>query len=83
MGYSEDPSMIRVDFFKPTGKWYCAEAVKWIGAWYENVESIHDGFKYSLREHLGNRLSGMDAVCLHPYHEHAHPICIRNGGWLK
>ena len=33
MGYSEDETMVRVDFFKPSGKWYTTEAVKWTGAW--------------------------------------------------
>lgn len=87
MGYSEDPAMVRVDFFKSSGKWYETEAIKWTGAWKgkidEGGELIHDAFAKSLREHLGNRLSDKDAVCLHPYHEHEHPIQIKNGGWLK
>ena len=80
MGYSDDSSMVRVDFFKPTGKWYCTEAVKWTGE-YSGKFLIHDQFAKSLRKHLGQRLSDMDAVCLHPYHEHAHPIQIKSGGW--
>lgn len=28
MGYSDDDSMVRVDFFKPTGKWYATEAIQ-------------------------------------------------------
>lgn len=87
MGYSEDPAMVRVDFFKPSGKWYCDEAVKWTGMWTgdnnRGGQSIHEAFAQSLRDHLGNRLSDMDAVCLYPYHEHSHPLCIRNGGWLN
>ena len=30
MGYSEDDSMVRVDFFKTSGRWYTTEAVKWL-----------------------------------------------------
>jgi hypothetical protein len=81
MGYSAEEDMVRVDFFKTSGKWYTTEAVKWTGG-YSN-QDIHEAFKKSLRSHLKNRLSDMDAVCLHPYHEYEHPLCIRNGGWLK
>jgi hypothetical protein len=81
MGYTTDSAMVRVDFFKPTGKWYCTEAVKWTGE-YSGKSLIHDEFAKSLRDHLGQRLSDMDAVCLHPYHEHAHPIQIKRSGWL-
>jgi len=79
--YSEDASMVRVDFFKPSGKWCCTEAVKWTGAYRD--ECIYESFSRSLRDHLCGRLSGMDAVCLEPYHEFSHPLKINNGGWLK
>ena len=55
MGYSEDDSMVRVDFFKSSGKWYTAEAVKWL----DYKGDIHDIFKRSLDGHLEGRLSGM------------------------
>jgi hypothetical protein len=81
MGYSENDSMVRVDFFKPSGKWYATEAVKWTGG-YRNC-LIHDAFAQSLRDHFGDtpRLSEMDAICLEPYHENAHPIQIKAGSW--
>lgn len=79
MNYSIDEAMVRVDFFRPSGKWYATEAVRFVS--YEG--GIHEAFAESLREHLGARLSDMDAVCLHPYHEHAHPLQIKNGGWLR
>jgi len=83
MGYTENPAMVRVDFFKPSGKWYTTEAVKWTGEWEAKKQMIHEAFKQSLRNHLGNRLREMNAVCLHPYHEYEFPLCIRKGGWLK
>jgi hypothetical protein len=80
MGYSEDEAMVRVDFFKPSGKWYTTEAIKWTGAWKDGT-LIHDEFAKSLRDGLGNRLKEMDAICLEPYHQNEHPIQIKAGGW--
>lgn len=76
--YSDDASSIRVDFFKPSGKWYTTEAVKWTGGYKDCC--IHQAFRESLISHFGGtlsqRLSGMTAVCLEPYHEHTHPITM-------
>lgn len=83
MGYTEDPTMVRVDFFKESGEWYVTEAVRWTGGWSVNKRNVHDAFDQSLRDHLGDRLGNMDAVCLHPYHEYAFPLCHRAGSWLK
>jgi len=84
MGYSDDDSMVRVDFFKPSGKWYCTEAVKWTGAWEDKIDSIHNAFSKSLRDHLKDgRLSDMDAICLEPYHQYSHPISLKRGAWAK
>ena len=83
MGYTDDDSMVRVDFFKPSGKWYTTEAVEWTGGWQGKIP-IHVAFAKSLNDHFqGERLSDMDAICLVPYHENEHPICIRQGGWLN
>lgn len=82
MGYSDDDTMVRVDFFKQSGKWYCTEAVKWTADWracYTNL--IHDAFAKSLRDHLDNRLSEMDAICLEPFHEYSHPVQLKKGSW--
>ena len=87
MGYSDDDSMIRVDFFKQGGKWYTTEAVKWTASWIgKGPEAVHpiSGLKKSLRDHFKekpDRLSEMTAVCLDPYHEMAFPIMIKDGGW--
>ena len=88
MGYSENPAKVRVDFFKPSGKWYCTEAVKWTGAYFVNHmngegQLLYDAFAKSLRDHFrgSNRLSEMDAICLEPYHEFCYPIHIKAGKW--
>ena len=73
MGYTTDDSIVRVDFFKPDGKWYTTEAIQWIG--YRYID-ILDAFENSLKESIGNKFSGMTAVCLNPYHEHSHPVSM-------
>lgn len=81
MGYSEAEDSVRVDFFKDTGKWYETLGIKWTGG-YRNCD-IREALLKSVRDHFGGnrRLSGMTIVCLEPYHEHSHPIMIRN--WDK
>lgn len=73
MGYHEDPAQVRVDFFKPSGKWYAAESMHWESY----TGEIHATFAANLKAHLGGRLAGMTAVCLKPYHEYAHPLMMK------
>ncbi len=83
MGYSDNEESVRVDFFVHSGKWYCTEAVIWTGRF--NAGLIHDEFAQSLRDHFQESPSSrcdMDAICLEPYHLHAHPIQIKSGGWV-
>lgn len=86
MGYSENESSIRVDFFKESGKWYTVEAVQWTGEWKADKGLIHNEFAKSLRDHFSdcpNRFGNMDAVCFAPYYEFKTPVMIRNGGWNR
>lgn len=79
MNYSNDETMVRVDFWKPSGKWYATEALKWDRFQTENkdgVELIHDTFKRIVREQLKGHYQGMTATCLQPCHEHSHPLMI-------
>lgn len=88
MGYTEDDCMVRVDFFKESGKWYCTEAVRWFTYGAEKDKEnipIHQAFVEALGNHLGfdrPRLNGMQAVCLEPYHRLAHPLSLVVGGSL-
>ena len=80
MNYSNEERMVRVDFFKPSGKWYTTEAVEWVG----EGKYIIDEFKNSLVEHFKDnplRLSNMHAVCLEPYHQYSFPLMLMNGSW--
>ncbi len=72
MGYSSNESMVRVDFFKESGKWYTTEAVNFDVVYLvekEDFKTIHpvDALKLALEAHLKGRLNGMWAVCLKPY----------------
>lgn len=74
--YSVNPAMVRVDFFKPSGKWYDTVAVEWQG--YHHSD-IYQALRNSLNTSgYGDKYSGMTAVCLEPYHENAHPLMIVN-----
>lgn len=82
MGYSADDTMVRVDFFKPSGKWYTTEAVRWTGK-FAGGSLIYEEFKKSLVDHFKStpgRLSDMTAVCLEPHHKHSHPLMTKNWG---
>lgn len=85
MGFSENDDHVRVDFFTSWGKWYTTEEVVWTGKW-ASPSLIHAEFAKSLRAHFHDnpsRLSSMDAICIEPYHQNAHPIMIKAGGWFE
>lgn len=87
MGYSENDWMVRVDFFKPSGKWYTTEAVD-MSRWHDHPDMLY-AFAKSICDHLrcletkDYRLSEMVAVCIEPYHKYSYPLmesverCIR------
>lgn len=76
MGCSEDDRQVRVDFFKSSGKWYCTEAIQWVGD-YDSSDPVGD-FKMSLLAGLGDRLNDMIAVCLDPYNRRSFPLMVRS-----
>ena len=67
--YSNDSYMCRVDFFKPSGKWYATEAIDFRLS-YEELDCLGHALKKA-----GNPYSDMTAVCLHPY-TWEYPRCI-------
>lgn len=76
--YSNDPTMCRVDFFKPGGKWKYTEGVPFDDNYHLNPV---DGLKRALRTHCQGRFKGLVAVCLHPYSKYEHPVMITD--WEK
>lgn len=77
MNYSNEESACRIDFFKPSGKWYTTAAIRME---YESTEN-HLGIIAALRADPGQfrmpdgafRFAGMWAVVIDPFHKHAHP----------
>jgi hypothetical protein len=67
---------VRVDFFKPNGKWYTTEEMEWTGT----AKDVHHSFAQSLHTHLFSgisvRLDDMVAVCLNPSHEFNFPVMM-------
>lgn len=73
MGFTTEEGMVRVDFFKESGKWYTTEAIDML-PFYHDL----DGFRKAVYKHLEDgRLRGMWAVCLEPYLEHKFPRMLK------
>lgn len=79
-GFCLNPSMVRVDIFKESGKFYDTIELNWDRYYTERndgVELIDDTFKRCMKEQYPNRFTGLFAVCLEPYHEHSYPLMIK------
>jgi hypothetical protein len=79
--YSENPGMVRVDYFKPSGKWYMTEAIDMSPAW--DTPDIFDAVRHSLNyawvanhNGRGDAWHQFTVVILEPYHKNAYPIMI-------
>ena len=70
--YSNNPGMVRVDYFKASGKWYMTEAVDMSNYW-DGSLFIHDAVRLAL-QHEGLWKPHFTMVILEPYHENAYPI---------
>ena len=78
MNYSNESNQCRVDFFKPSGKWYDTCQFTWLH--YSKDKPIHDVFRESLNAAFPYSYRGMQAICLEPYHENSHPLSIIHCG---
>jgi len=80
MGFTINESMVRVDFFESSGKWYATEEMYWDGFYcveYNKDEYLYTAFRRSLEKSFGDCFRDMIAVCLEPYQERAYPIMIK------
>lgn len=65
MGFTTDNSMIRVDFFKDSGKWYSTESIRWRNQAVA-IQAFEESLRHGLVTHPDGRLqySGMWAIAL-------------------
>lgn len=84
MGFTVNENMVRVDFWKPSGKWYDTVELEWdnYGSREYKIgdELIHDTFRRCLKEQFSGHYKGMLATCLEPYHINSHPISTIHEG---
>jgi len=75
MGYDNRSNMIRVDFFKPSGKYCTTEAVDMLSA--HDEPDLERATLTCIENHLKGRLRGMTAVVLEPYHINPYPLMLK------
>lgn len=74
--YSVNPGMVRVDFFKPGGKWYMTEAWNMTGFW-DEITPVDAVEKMLERDERGAALlKQFIVVVLQPYHRLEYPVCL-------
>lgn len=82
--YSNAPGMVRVDFYKLTGKWYMTEAVDMDKHYADS--SIYHAVEESIKEafpETGERwLDQFVVVVAEPYHKNAYPILLQPE-WMR
>ena len=76
--FSNNPGMVRVDRFKPRGKWYDTFAVDMSRFW--KAPLIHDAVEQAITEAGYAVTPDWIYVCLDPYHQHSHPIMLKGRG---
>jgi len=75
MNYSKNPSHVRVDRFKKSGKWYDTYMID-MCHYYDAIDlfkAVEDCF---LTQYSYYKLKGFNLVCLEPYHKNSHPVMI-------
>jgi hypothetical protein len=73
MGFSTEENHVRIDIFKPGGKWMDTEVIVF-RSWGEKYGSVQECTELATDQALKGRYNGMRIVCLEPYHENAHPV---------
>lgn len=70
--YSDNPGMVRVDYFKASGKWYMTEAHDMSDFWDHGLW-VGEAVEAALRK-AGRWLPHFTIVVLEPYHKNAYPV---------
>lgn len=74
MGYHIYDYMVRVDQFKPNGKWYQTLSIN-MNNLYDH-HCVHEALKIALQND-GRDVERWTYVCLEPYHKHSHPVMLK------
>lgn len=93
MGYTTNDGRVRVDFFKPSGKWYGTASVD-MERWYNDArgdlrECVMEACRAEAAKGSAGEwghtfgpdgwvVDGGTIVCLEPHHKHAHPVMIKS-----
>lgn len=75
MGFTTKESMVRVDIFKESGKWYDTVELCTAGGYFDH--NTRDAVKNAFILQYPTSYKGMTAVCLKPYHQYSHPVMWR------
>lgn len=76
MGYDVNDNMVRVDRFKPRGKWYDTLAVD-MAPHYRNPD-LHDAVRLAIQDKYPDmKIGSWTFVCLEPYHQNSHPVMLK------
>lgn len=80
MNYSENPSSVRVDFFRPSGKWYMTEALDMRDFWTSGPGNMGpaDAVRAALERTERGRglLESFIVVVIDPYHQYEYPVVL-------
>ena len=71
-----EPKMVLVHLFKPSGKWSDTVELSWDNSKVSNY--ILDAFNELMVQQYPESHLGLTAVCIDPHHEHAHPLSIQH-----
>ena len=74
--YSDTPGSVRVDIFKPSGKWYETIAVD-MNLHYNDplvTDAVRAAVLHKLDDGERYRLGGMTYVVIDPYHKNSYPV---------
>lgn len=75
MGFHVSDSCVRVDRFKPRGKWYDTFSIDMEEHYNDN--DLHDAVQKCI-EKEGYKMDDWIFVCLEPYHKHSHPVMLKD-----
>ncbi|MDF2915877.1 MAG: hypothetical protein K0S70_94 [Microbacterium sp.] len=71
--YTDNPGMVRVDYYKPGGKWYMTEAHD-MSEFYDDSD-IHEAVRQMLKK-ADRYLPHFTIVVQEPYHRNAYPVML-------